>query len=79
MRDLEDSELPQRPSKTRRKREMHELQDLGSALVGLSAERLARVELPDLLRRAAGTEPADLSRLASSETAGESKGQMPSR
>ena len=41
-----------RPSKSQRKREMHELQDLGERLVQLSAERLAGLGLPDDLRRA---------------------------
>lgn len=40
------------PSKTRRKKEMHALQDLGEALVALSGERLQRVPLPDALRDA---------------------------
>lgn len=43
---------PVGPSKTRRKREMHELQALGEALVALPAERLARVPLPEALREA---------------------------
>ena len=43
---------PAGPSKTRRKREMHELQALGEALVALPAERLARVPLPEALREA---------------------------
>ncbi len=37
------------PSKTRRKHEMHELQDLGVALVGLDPKRLAMLELPEKL------------------------------
>ncbi|HMX16927.1 MAG TPA: ribosome biogenesis factor YjgA [Rhodocyclaceae bacterium] len=41
-----------RPSKTRLKREMAALQDLGEALVALSPERLARIEMPDYLRDA---------------------------
>lgn len=61
MKNLEDTERQERPgtpdpragtSKSQRKRDMHELQGLGSALVGLSAERLARIEMPDLLRSA---------------------------
>ena len=40
------------PSKSQRKREMSALQDLGEALVALSADRLARIELPDSLRAA---------------------------
>jgi ribosome-associated protein len=39
-------------SKTRRKREMHALQDLGEALVGLNGERLACLDLPEPLREA---------------------------
>lgn len=53
--DYEDDwggDEPAGPSKTRRKREMHELQALGEALVALPAERLARVPLPEALRGA---------------------------
>jgi ribosome-associated protein len=39
-------------SKTRRKRAMHALQDLGEALVELNAERLAALDLPEPLREA---------------------------
>ena len=39
-------------SKTRRKRQMADLQRLGAELVDLSAEQLARVEMPELLRDA---------------------------
>ena len=39
-------------SKTRRKREMAELQDVGAALVKLSREQLARVDMPERLREA---------------------------
>jgi ribosome-associated protein len=39
-------------SKTQRKREMHELQDLGKALVKLSREQLARIDMPESLRDA---------------------------
>lgn len=39
-------------SKTRRKRQMRELQDVGAALVKLSSEQLARLELPETLREA---------------------------
>ena len=45
-------EAGERPSKSQRKREMHALQDLGAELAALSAERLARIELPDALREA---------------------------
>ena len=37
------------PSKTQRKREMHELQALGEALVELNDEQLASIELPERL------------------------------
>lgn len=37
------------PSKTRRKKDMHALQDLGEQLVALSAERLVKVPLPETL------------------------------
>lgn len=37
------------PSKTQRKREMHELQDLGAALVDLNPAQLASIELPERL------------------------------
>ncbi len=40
------------PSKTRRKQQMTELQDLGAELVELSDQRLAQIELPDSLRDA---------------------------
>jgi ribosome-associated protein len=39
-------------SKTRRKQEMHELQSLGAALVGLSAAHLERMRLPEELAQA---------------------------
>ena len=41
-----------RPSKTQRKKEMHALQALGQQLVELSADQLARVDLPEALREA---------------------------
>ncbi|UCE31682.1 MAG: DUF615 domain-containing protein [Burkholderiales bacterium] len=41
-----------RPSKTRRKKDMHALQALGERLVGLSAAQLATVEVPESLREA---------------------------
>lgn len=37
------------PSKTRRKQEMHELQDIGEQLVALNKERLAQLTLPENL------------------------------
>ena len=39
-------------SKTRRKRQMHDLQAIGATLVKLSPEKLARLPLPDVLREA---------------------------
>ena len=39
-------------SKTRRKKQMSELQDVGAQLVGLTAEQLARFDLPETLRDA---------------------------
>jgi ribosome-associated protein len=39
-------------SKSARKRQMHELQDLGAALVRLRTDQLARIEMPDELREA---------------------------
>jgi len=44
----EDFSAPEgRPSKTRRKAEMQELQDLGAALVELSPGQLKRIDLPE--------------------------------
>ena len=42
----------EKPSKTQRKREMHELQALGARLVELNPEQLDEVGLPDALRDA---------------------------
>jgi len=39
-------------SKTRRKKEMRQLQDVGAALVELSREQLARIDMPENLREA---------------------------
>jgi ribosome-associated protein len=39
-------------SKTRRKQEMHSLQDIGEALVALGNDRLAQLDIPDSLRDA---------------------------
>ena len=41
-----------KPSKTQRKREMHELQELGARLVELNSEQLAEVGLPEDLHDA---------------------------
>lgn len=37
----------ERPSKTQRKKAMHELQDLGDALVLMPDDRLARIDMPE--------------------------------
>jgi ribosome-associated protein len=42
-----EEELP--PSKTKIKQQMHDLQDLGEQLVGLSADKLAELDLPENL------------------------------
>ena len=47
------SEDDLKPSKTRRKKDMHALQDLGEALVGFSSEQLASLDIPEGLREAA--------------------------
>lgn len=47
-----DDGAPGRPSKTQRKKAMHELQDLGEALVALPADRVEALELPESLRDA---------------------------
>jgi ribosome-associated protein len=39
-------------SKTRRKKESRQLQDVGAALVELSREQLARIDMPEMLREA---------------------------
>lgn len=41
-----------RPSKTQRKKQVHELRELGVELVELSDEQLAAIALPELLRDA---------------------------
>lgn len=46
----EQAELP--PSKSQKKRDMHELQALGEELARLSAERLNALPMPDSLREA---------------------------
>ncbi len=45
----DEDDFVEPPSKSSRKREMHALQDLGEQLVALSAERLKKVPLPDVL------------------------------
>jgi ribosome-associated protein len=46
----EEEELP--PSKTKVKKQMHDLQDLGEQLVALSKEHLAELDIPENLRDA---------------------------
>lgn len=50
----EDDDQPQqeRPSKTQLKKQMHELQELGEALVALSDDRLDGIAMPESLREA---------------------------
>lgn len=49
---MDDSEPGLAPSKTRRKRAMHALQDTGEQLVQLDAKRLAELDLPEALAQA---------------------------
>jgi ribosome-associated protein len=46
----EEMDLP--PSKTKIKKQMHELQDIGEQLVALSKDQLKEIELPETLRDA---------------------------
>lgn len=48
--DSDDQDLPERPSKSQKKRDAHALQALGKELVALSAEQLKRIDMPDNLR-----------------------------
>lgn len=47
-----DDAHDERPSKTQRKKEMHDLQSLGEALVEMPDARVERLELPESLRDA---------------------------
>lgn len=47
--ELQEDAQERPPSKTRRKQQMHALQDLGEELVGLSKERLSQLVLPERL------------------------------
>lgn len=51
MHDNNDSNF-EGPSKSQKKRDMQALQDLGEALIKLSAERLAKLDIPESLRDA---------------------------
>ncbi len=48
--DSDDQDLPERPSKSQKKRDAHALQALGKELVALSAEQLKRIDMPENLR-----------------------------
>jgi len=52
MSEIDESPELAPPSKTRKKQEMHELQDLGAELVKLSESQLAKLPLPEGLRAA---------------------------
>ena len=45
MNYIDDEPLPERPSKSQRKREMHQLQALGERLVELNSEQIAGIPL----------------------------------
>jgi ribosome-associated protein len=45
MNSIDDEPLPERPSKSQRKREMHQLQALGERLVELNQEQIAGIPL----------------------------------
>jgi ribosome-associated protein len=49
---VDDDFIDERPSKTRRKKDMHALQDIGADLVALSKDRLKQVPLDEDLRTA---------------------------
>jgi len=44
-----DEDIDSRPSKSQKKRDMLALQDMGEALVAMSAERLAKIDMPETL------------------------------
>jgi ribosome-associated protein len=48
----EIDDTPGTPSKSQRKRDMAELEDMGEALTGLSEDRIKRMDLPEDLRAA---------------------------
>lgn len=50
--DTQELDAPSAPSKSQKKRDMHELQSLGARLVEISADRLAEIDLPEDLREA---------------------------
>ncbi len=52
MSEIDETPELASPSKTRKKQEMHELQELGAELVKLSESQLAKLPLPEGLRTA---------------------------
>lgn len=46
---VSEDELEPAPSKTRIKQQMHDLQDLGEQLIGLGNDKLAELDLPEIL------------------------------
>jgi ribosome-associated protein len=52
MHDPDDDELPERPSKSQRKRDMHRLQDLGARLAALRPDQWTQLPMDAGLRQA---------------------------
>ncbi|MDN3921678.1 ribosome biogenesis factor YjgA [Roseateles violae] len=50
--DIQDDDFYDRPSKSQKKRDMHELQSLGEDLLALPASRIEPLDLPEILRDA---------------------------
>ncbi|MCB1670135.1 MAG: ribosome biogenesis factor YjgA [Gammaproteobacteria bacterium] len=50
--EINDEDISEQPSKTRRKKEMHALQAMGARLTGFSEAQLNKLTLPDSLRNA---------------------------
>ena len=50
---MEDTDThPGKPSKTRRKKDMHALQALGGSLIDLAPAQIAEIDMPESLRAA---------------------------
>lgn len=49
---MQDTDLPEKPSKSQKKREMTALQDMGAELVELGRDQLKKMDLPEDLREA---------------------------
>jgi ribosome-associated protein len=49
---VQDTDSPEKPSKSQKKREMTALQDMGAELVELGRDQLKKIDLPDDLREA---------------------------